>query len=155
MAASLFNSVLRTQQDPVYVSLNENDYRDVIDKISDHENIQCPKFSLKDQNINLQTCNENQEIELDDDQKNACTRQDGLGLANHQNDVAASRGIRAMADRIQLPENTIVRANDLFTTLHENQTLKRSISNKYESHAIASTCLYIACRQERVPRTYR
>ena len=42
------------------------------------------------------------------------------------------------------------RANELFKQVHEQKSLKGRSND-----AIASACLYIACRQEGVPRTFK
>ena len=42
------------------------------------------------------------------------------------------------------------RANQLFKQVHEQKSLKGRSND-----AIASACLYIACRQEGVPRTFK
>ena len=64
--------------------------------------------------------------------------------------IAAFREISTMADRINLPRAIVDRANNLFKQLQDGSRLKgRSIDAK------ASACLYIACRQEGVPRTFK
>ena len=55
-----------------------------------------------------------------------------------------------MCDRINLPRTITDRANALFKKVHDGRSL-RGRSND----AIASACLYIACRQEGVPRTFK
>lgn len=55
-----------------------------------------------------------------------------------------------MCDRINLPRTITDRANALFKQVHDGKNL-RGRSND----AIASACLYIACRQEGVPRTFK
>ncbi|XP_002736287.1 transcription initiation factor IIB-like [Saccoglossus kowalevskii] len=62
----------------------------------------------------------------------------------------AFREIAQMADRINLPKTIVDRTNTLFKQVHEQRTL-RGRSND----AIAAACLYIACRQEGVPRTFK
>lgn len=42
------------------------------------------------------------------------------------------------------------RANTLFKQVHEGKALKGRSND-----AIASACMYIACRQEGVPRTFK
>lgn len=42
------------------------------------------------------------------------------------------------------------RANSLFKQVHDGKTLKGRSND-----AIASSCVYIACRQEGVPRTFK
>ena len=64
--------------------------------------------------------------------------------------VTAFREISNMADRINLTKTITDRANLLFKQVHDGRTL-RGRSNE----AIASACLYIACRQEGVPRTFK
>ena len=55
-----------------------------------------------------------------------------------------------MADRINLPKTIIDRANNLFKMVHDGKNLKGRAND-----AIAAACLYIACRQEGVPRTFK
>lgn len=62
----------------------------------------------------------------------------------------AFREIGVMADRINLPRKIVDRANELFKQVHEQKSLKGRSND-----AIASACLYIACRQEGVPRTFK
>jgi len=62
----------------------------------------------------------------------------------------AFREIGVMADRINLPRKIQDRANQLFKQVHEQKSLKGRSND-----AIASACLYIACRQEGVPRTFK
>ncbi|RWS32003.1 transcription initiation factor IIB-like isoform X1 [Leptotrombidium deliense] len=62
----------------------------------------------------------------------------------------AFKEISNMADRINLPKTIIDRANSLFKQVHDGKTLKGRSND-----AIASACLYIACRQEGVPRTFK
>lgn len=64
--------------------------------------------------------------------------------------VNAFREISNMADRINLPKTIVDRANLLFKQVHDGKTLKGRSND-----AIASACLYIACRQEGVPRTFK
>jgi len=55
-----------------------------------------------------------------------------------------------MANRINSPRTIVDRANALFKRLHDGKNLKGRSND-----AIASACLYIACRQEGVPRTFK
>ncbi|XP_033208783.1 transcription initiation factor IIB-like [Belonocnema kinseyi] len=64
--------------------------------------------------------------------------------------INAFREINGMADRINLPKMIVDTANKLFKEVHDGKNL-RGRSND----AIASACLYIACRQEGVPRTFK
>ena len=64
--------------------------------------------------------------------------------------VTAFREISNMADRINLTKTITDRANMLFKQVHDGKTLKGRSND-----AIASACLYIACRQEGVPRTFK
>lgn len=64
--------------------------------------------------------------------------------------IAAFKEISQMADRINLPKTIVDRANKLFKQVHDGKNL-RGRSND----AKASACLYIACRQEGVPRTFK
>lgn len=62
----------------------------------------------------------------------------------------AYKEIGSMADRINLPKSIADRANNLFKQVHDGRNLKGRAND-----AIASACLYIACRQEGVPRTFK
>lgn len=62
----------------------------------------------------------------------------------------AFREIQTMASRINLPKTIIDRANMLFKQVHDQKSLKGRSND-----AISSACLYIACRQEGVPRTFK
>ncbi|XP_057317507.1 transcription initiation factor IIB-like isoform X1 [Hydractinia symbiolongicarpus] len=62
----------------------------------------------------------------------------------------AIREIGTMASRINLPKTIVDRANQLFKQVHDQKSLKGRSND-----AIASACLYIACRQEGVPRTFK
>jgi transcription initiation factor TFIIB len=64
--------------------------------------------------------------------------------------IAAFREISTMADRINLPKTIVDRANNLFKQVHDGKNLKGRSND-----AKASACLYIACRQEGVPRTFK
>ena len=64
--------------------------------------------------------------------------------------INAFREINGMADRINLPKTIVDRANNLFKQVHDGKNLKGRAND-----AIASACLYIACRQEGVPRTFK
>lgn len=55
-----------------------------------------------------------------------------------------------MADRINIVKTIVDRANCLFKRVHDTRSLK---GRSYV--AVASACLYIACRQEAVPRTFK
>jgi len=64
--------------------------------------------------------------------------------------INAFRTISTMADRINLPRTIIDRANALFKMVSDGKYLKGRSND-----AIAASCLYIACRQEGVPRTFK
>ncbi|KAK2179753.1 hypothetical protein NP493_474g04006 [Ridgeia piscesae] len=64
--------------------------------------------------------------------------------------MMAFREINQMADRLNLPKMIADRGNMLFKQVHEGKSLKGRSND-----AIASACLYIACRQEGVPRTFK
>jgi len=64
--------------------------------------------------------------------------------------INAFRTISNMADRINLPRTIIDRANVLFKMVSDGKNLKGRAND-----AIAAACLYIACRQEGVPRTFK
>ncbi|KAB0797466.1 hypothetical protein PPYR_08459 [Photinus pyralis] len=85
---------------------------------------------------------------------------DDFGVARYQNRrtmsssdralINAFKEINSMADRINLPRTIVDRANNLFKQVHDGRNLKGRSND-----AIASACLYIACRQEGVPRTFK
>merc|ERR1712155_60025 len=62
----------------------------------------------------------------------------------------AFRTISTMADRINLTKTITDRANVLFKMVADGKNLKGRSND-----AIAAACLYIACRQEGVPRTFK
>lgn len=64
--------------------------------------------------------------------------------------LTAFREIGQMADRLNLPKMIADRADALFKQVHVSKTLKGRSND-----AIGSACLYIACRQEGVPRTFK
>lgn len=64
--------------------------------------------------------------------------------------LAAFREITTMASRINLPKTIIDRSSMLFRQVYDQKSLKGRSND-----AIASACLYIACRQEGVPRTFK
>lgn len=64
--------------------------------------------------------------------------------------IQAFREIASMCDRISLPTTIKDRANKLFKQVYESKSL-RGRSND----AISAACLYISCRQEQVPRTFK
>jgi transcription initiation factor TFIIB len=77
----------------------------------------------------------------------------GTAMYNNRSDrklINAFRTISEMADRINLPQTIIDRANNLFKMVHDGKNL-----NGRANDAIAAACLYIACRQEGVPRTFK
>ncbi|XP_026691619.2 transcription initiation factor IIB-like isoform X2 [Ciona intestinalis] len=64
--------------------------------------------------------------------------------------IHAFREISSMADRISLPKNIVDRSNKLFKQVYESKSLRGRAND-----AISAACLYIACRQEGVPRTFK
>jgi len=64
--------------------------------------------------------------------------------------INAFRILANMADRINLPKTILDRASLLFKKINDGGRM-RGRSNE----AIAAACLYIACRQEGVPRTFK
>merc|ERR1719378_739292 len=64
--------------------------------------------------------------------------------------IAAFREITSMADRLHLEARTVDKAKANFKEVYESRSLKGRSND-----AIAAACLYIACRQEAVPRTSR
>ena len=77
--------------------------------------------------------------------------------SGHQNVSNSERALRnafssiaSIADRINLPNSITFRAKQLFKMVYEGKTLKG------RSHdAISAACVYIACRQEGVPRSFK
>jgi len=78
-------------------------------------------------------------------------------FANQRNMESSERAlvnafgiISSMCDRVNLPEVIKERAHGLFKMVNDGKQLKgRSVEAK------CSACLYIACRQEGVPRTFK
>lgn len=64
--------------------------------------------------------------------------------------ITGFREIATMADRINLPKSVVDRANLLFKQFHDGGNVKGRAKD-----VIASACLYFACRQEGVPRTFK
>jgi len=83
---------------------------------------------------------------------------DGNALYNNRRTTTSSdrtlmnafRTISNMADRINLTRTITDRASKLFKTVHDGRNLKGRSND-----AIAAACVYIACRQEGVPRTFK
>ncbi|BFZ20289.1 hypothetical protein BsWGS_23328 [Bradybaena similaris] len=64
--------------------------------------------------------------------------------------ITAYREIAQMADRLNLPKMLVDRASTLFKKVHDSKALKGRSND-----AIVSACVYIACRQDGVPRTFK
>ncbi|CAC5424140.1 TFIIB [Mytilus coruscus] len=64
--------------------------------------------------------------------------------------INAFREIGNMGDRLNLPKMIADRANNLFKQVNDGKALKGRSND-----AIAAACMYIACRQEGVPRTFK
>ncbi|CAG7709925.1 unnamed protein product [Allacma fusca] len=64
--------------------------------------------------------------------------------------VNAFNGISTTADRVHLSKNLVDRAKNIFTDVHEKPMLKPRSKD-----AIATASLYVACRQENIPRTFK
>lgn len=62
----------------------------------------------------------------------------------------AFREITQMADRLNLPKMVADRASTLFKQVNDTKSLKGRSND-----AVCSACMYIACRQEGVPRTFK
>lgn len=62
----------------------------------------------------------------------------------------AFREINQMGDRLNLPKMVADRGNVLFKQVNETKSLKGRSND-----AVCSACMYIACRQEGVPRTFK
>jgi len=83
---------------------------------------------------------------------------DGTAIYNNRRTASSSdrtlinafRTISNMADRINLPKTIVDRSNQLFKLVHDGKHLKGRAND-----AIAAAALYIACRQEGVPRTFK
>ncbi|VEL12311.1 unnamed protein product [Protopolystoma xenopodis] len=64
--------------------------------------------------------------------------------------LGAFREINQMGERLNLPKSISDHANRLFKQVYETRHL-RGRSND----AVSTACLYMACRQEGVPRTFK
>ncbi|XP_055343012.1 transcription initiation factor IIB-like [Paramacrobiotus metropolitanus] len=64
--------------------------------------------------------------------------------------TTAFKEISTMAERINLPRTIVDQANVLFKQVYESKVLRGRSAD-----AIASSCVYIACRKEGVPRTFK
>jgi len=64
--------------------------------------------------------------------------------------ISSFREITSMADRLHLEARTVDKAKANFKEVYESRSLKGRSND-----AIAAACLYIACRQEQVPRTFK
>ncbi|XP_053381051.1 transcription initiation factor IIB-like isoform X2 [Mercenaria mercenaria] len=62
----------------------------------------------------------------------------------------AFREITQMGDRLNLPKMVADRASTLFKQVNDTKSLKGRSND-----AVCSACMYIACRQEGVPRTFK
>lgn len=58
--------------------------------------------------------------------------------------------ISSMADRISLPRVIVDHAQSLFKQVHEQKLIRGRAHD-----AVAATCLFIACRHEEVPRSFK
>jgi transcription initiation factor TFIIB len=68
--------------------------------------------------------------------------------------MKAVREISAMADKMNLPLNIVNRANGIFKEVyHGKPVAEKKPSSVIDS--IVSACVYVACRQEGVPRTFK
>ena len=75
----------------------------------------------------------------------------------HQRLSSAQRALRqgfdkigTISDRIHLPKTITTRAKELFKSVYEAKTLKGRAHD-----AIGAACIYIACRQNGVPRSFK
>jgi len=66
--------------------------------------------------------------------------------------TSAFRTMADMADRINLSSCVLEKASSLYKTVSEG---KEGSGRGWSSEATAAACLYIACRQEDVPRTFK
>lgn len=71
----------------------------------------------------------------------------GMVCSTNHSLLKAYKKIDLMANHIDLPRNMIDRANVLFKQIYDDKNFKG-----HTIDAIASASLYIACRQEGVPR---
>jgi len=62
----------------------------------------------------------------------------------------AHSNIRAMGDRINLPKSITDEAMSLFKQVHESKQLRGR-----NNEAVATSCLFMACRKMKVPRTFK
>ena len=65
--------------------------------------------------------------------------------------TAAFREITSMADRLYLEVRIVDKAKANFKQVYESRSVK-GFSN---DATLAAACLYITCRQEAVPRTFK
>lgn len=62
----------------------------------------------------------------------------------------ANREIKEMAERLSADQSIINSAQHIFHTVHKNKLIKGRSNN-----AIIAACMFIACRQQQVPRTFK
>lgn len=62
----------------------------------------------------------------------------------------ANREIKEMADRLSADQSIINSAQHIFHTVHKEKLIKGRSNN-----AIIAACMFIACRQQSVPRTFK
>jgi len=62
----------------------------------------------------------------------------------------ANREIKEMAERLSADQSIINSAQHIFHNLHKNKLIKGRSNN-----AIIAACMFIACRQQQVPRTFK
>uniref|UniRef100_T1IHR0 Cyclin-like domain-containing protein n=1 Tax=Strigamia maritima TaxID=126957 RepID=T1IHR0_STRMM len=84
------------------------------------------------------------------DEKEDVDKQNNDIKISDQVSINANTKIRFIANKLKLSQTIVDRADDLFQQVHCMKSVLKVRSN----NAIASTCLYIACRQEKVARTF-
>lgn len=62
----------------------------------------------------------------------------------------ANREIKEMSERLSADQSIINSAQHIFHTVHKNKLIKGRSNN-----AIIAACMFIACRQQSVPRTFK
>ena len=67
-----------------------------------------------------------------------------------RNLLHAFQEMKEMADRLNLTQSIVEQAKALYKQYHQEKTLKGRASD-----AVAAACIYIACREENVPRSFK
>ena len=85
-----------------------------------------------------------------DEAGNPLYRNRSLESAAEKAKRKANREIKEMAERLSADQSIISSAQHIFHTVHKNKLIKGRSNN-----AIIAACLFIACRQQSVPRTFK